>query len=309
MFKCEFCGREFRKTSNLGVHKFWCDPNNKERQDKQRIIMAENIKKREITKETREKLRQANIGKILSKEHKKKIAKANTGKHPSLEIRKRMSEVHKGKRLSEETRRKISESNKGRHPSEETKRRIGEANSISLKGKKLSEETKRKISKANKGRRLSQQAIEAHKGKHPTEETKKKIALSVSGPRNYNWKGGISKERDIFMHRREWKKAWRITYQRYNGMCQHCGNPTILSINQYDEHFPNVHHIIGYECKSLRLVLSNLILLCHGCHLWVHSKANKRKEFVLEPTKENIAKMIKTKKTGTLLEYIYVYNG
>lgn len=30
----------------------------------------------------------------------------------------------------------------------------------------------------------------------------------------------------------------------------------------------------------LRLNLDNLVLLCAPCHYWVHSKANKRKEFL-----------------------------
>ncbi len=73
--------------------------------------------------ETREKLRQANLGKKLSEEHKKKIGigskghiGANKGGHVSPETLCKMSVAQKGKKHSEEAKKKISESKKNMSP-------------------------------------------------------------------------------------------------------------------------------------------------------------------------------------------------
>jgi len=92
--------------------------------------------------ETREKQRQAKIGKSLS-----------------LEVRKKLSEIRKSQpkrapfkqNLSDEQRKKVSERAKNRVWTDETCRKI----SISRIGKKHSEETKLKISASKKGRIVS----------------------------------------------------------------------------------------------------------------------------------------------------------
>jgi hypothetical protein len=71
--------------------------------------------------ETKEKLRNLNIGKTHSEETKKKISEAKrgcfgtfTGKKHTEDSRKKMSDSHKGHIQTEETRKKISEYIKGK---------------------------------------------------------------------------------------------------------------------------------------------------------------------------------------------------
>lgn len=154
------------------------------------------------TEETKEKLRQLNLGKQLSEETKRKISEsvsacgriyvvseetrikmslAHKGQKRSLDSIKKQVRTQTGRQLSEETKRKISESNKGvKHKplSEEAKKRI----SIRMKGKRNpfygkqhSEETKRKISENQKG------AKNHNFGKHFSEETRRKMSLSMTG--------------------------------------------------------------------------------------------------------------------------------
>lgn len=98
-----------------------------------RIAHSNSMKERVITQETRDKLREINLGHKVSEETRKKIsdkAKARFASpaytHPLL-----------GRTLSEETRKKLSEANKGvqagenhplfgKHHSDETKQKIGQ---------------------------------------------------------------------------------------------------------------------------------------------------------------------------------------
>ncbi len=80
-------------------------------------------KSRVITKETRERLSKAAMGRSFSEETRKKLSAAKQGsRHPNF-----------GKHLSESTRRKISEANAGKantlghHHSEESKKKMSEA--------------------------------------------------------------------------------------------------------------------------------------------------------------------------------------
>jgi hypothetical protein len=86
--------------------------------------------------ETKEKLRQANLGKTRSTESIEKTASALRGRK-----RPEASEWLTGRTVSDETRQKISESNKGRKLSDEHRQRLRDANI----GKTLSNETKEKL--------------------------------------------------------------------------------------------------------------------------------------------------------------------
>ena len=101
------------------------------------------------SEETREKLRIAHTGKILSAEHRQKIKENNLGRKHSEETKRKQSNAHKGensilygKPLSEEHRKKISESLKGKMAKE----------NHPLYGKSHSEKTKRKQSESNTGK-------------------------------------------------------------------------------------------------------------------------------------------------------------
>lgn len=71
-----------------------------------------------MTEETKEKLRQHNLGKKVSKEIKLKMSKSHMG--------------HKGVIHTEESKKKISEARKGRIVSEETKEKIRNKQNISV---------------------------------------------------------------------------------------------------------------------------------------------------------------------------------
>jgi len=140
--------------------------------------------------------------KQISEETREKIRIASTGRHHSEETRKKISESHKGKLVSEETRKKLSlalhgENNPnfgktgedtpmfGKHHSEETKQKIREALLGARNhnfGKHHSEETKQKIREAKSGENNPTFGKRGEGtpmfGKHHSEETKQKIRIT-----------------------------------------------------------------------------------------------------------------------------------
>ena len=77
------------------------------------------------SEETREKLRQANLGKKKPKEVGEKISKALTGRKLSEKMRAKLRAGHKGRKCTEEHKRKVSEAKKGFKHTEEAKRLMG----------------------------------------------------------------------------------------------------------------------------------------------------------------------------------------
>ena len=99
----------------------------------------------------KEKIRKANIGKILSEEHKLKISKSNTGKKRTDITKKNISLSKKGRKISEsqkEILKKYSFDWTGKKHTDERKNNW----SIIRKGRVLSEETKMKMKIAQKNR-------------------------------------------------------------------------------------------------------------------------------------------------------------
>lgn len=94
----------------------------------------------------------------------------------------------------------------------------------------------------------------------------------------WNWKGGITPERQTFYRSEEWKEAVKIIWKRDNAICQRCGLD-FRTVDRKATRF-HVHHIQSFAIKELRAEPSNLILLCHTCHNWVHSKKNVNREFL-----------------------------
>ncbi len=92
-----------------------------------------------------------------------------------------------------------------------------------------------------------------------------------------NWKGGITPDRAAFYSSIEWRKVAPTVYARDKCTCQKCGK--IQGKKRIKCEF-DIHHIVGFENKELRAVLSNLVLLCEKCHYWVHSSENKTREFL-----------------------------
>ena len=117
---------------------------NKKRKKEIESITGENSPffGKNLSEEHKQKISEANKGKIFSTEHCKKISESrigsnnpNYGKSPSEETRKKLSDSNKGKKRSDETCRKLSEINKGKHPGKDN----------NFYGKRHSQETKEKI--------------------------------------------------------------------------------------------------------------------------------------------------------------------
>lgn len=114
---------------------------------------------------------EGSFGRVLSEETKEKLRQANLGKKHSLETRKKMSESRKGK----------NSPMYGKHLSDETKQKISDAH----RGKKLSKPHREKLSKAKSGENNPMY------GKHHSEESRRKISenhADVSGENNH-WYG------------------------------------------------------------------------------------------------------------------------
>lgn len=93
----------------------------------------------------------------------------------------------------------------------------------------------------------------------------------------WNWKGGVTPERQEFYRSEEWKQVANLVWRRDSATCQRCR----LKHNQRLKKF-HIHHIVSFAVKELRATPSNLTLLCHDCHMWVHSSENVNKEFIRE---------------------------
>lgn len=120
-----------------------------------------------VSEETKQKLRDINLGKKYSEETKEKISKLRMGRYHSKRTREMISNSLMGHIVTIETRKKISESNKGykhynfgKHLSDEQKKKISESNKGCKHynyGKHLSDEQKRKISQSLKGRTFTKE--------------------------------------------------------------------------------------------------------------------------------------------------------
>lgn len=89
--------------------------------------------------------------KLYNKETREKIRLANIGKTHTEETKQKLREINLGKKLSEETKKKISEGNKGKVQAEETKLKLSElrkGKNNPMYGKKMSEGAKNKRAKS-----------------------------------------------------------------------------------------------------------------------------------------------------------------
>lgn len=136
------------------------------------------------SKESKEKIRLNNIGKIRSPETRAKISinssrrklsvkeienliKINTGRKDTEEVRRKKSMSAKGKKVTEEACKNMSKAHIGKTLSDETKRKMSEAQKLAHKEGKyssidrriVSSETREKISKALSGRKHSAEHI------------------------------------------------------------------------------------------------------------------------------------------------------
>lgn len=132
-------------------------------------------------------------------------------------------------------------------------------------GKKHSAETRAKL-----------RAIALADGRVPFDPAVGPPLRGKRGAEVPTWRGGITPDRQAFYSTHEWKAAVKEVWKRDNATCQKCGKRSCKG-----QRFAfDIHHIVSFECKELRAVLSNLVLLCEGCHYWVHSSNNVNKEFI-----------------------------
>lgn len=137
------------------------------------------------------------------------------------------------------------------------------------------------------------------KGKHHTEEFKEnkrilrlkdghvpylkngKHWLKYPGAKPASWRGGISPDRQAEYSSQEWKDAVKAVWKRANAICELCGKDHRL-VDKNEEKF-NIHHMYPFvSYKFLRKNPDNLVLLCKKCHLFIHSKKNVDKKFILK---------------------------
>ncbi len=93
-----------------------------------------------------------------------------------------------------------------------------------------------------------------------------------TGDKNKRWKGGITPDRQAFYSQLPWKKIEKETRERFDNTCHRCK----ISGGRME-----IHHVVSFRHKELRLEPKNLILLCNKCHRYVHSKKNIGLEYIL----------------------------
>lgn len=172
------------------------------------------------------------------------------------ESRLKVSLAGMGRKHSAETRRKMSESAKKLFTPERRKiwgdRLRGNTFWI---GKKHTQETKEKMRKNQLGKNNS------FFGKKHTGEIREKWCKDRSGTGNVNWQGGKSLEG----YSTDWTTTLRRSIrERDFYTCQICKEPQ-------GDIAHDVHHI-DYNKKNCNP--SNLITLCHGCHLKTNYNRN-----------------------------------
>lgn len=93
----------------------------------------------------------------------------------------------------------------------------------------------------------------------------------MSGEKHYNWRGGISGQRQLDMTRRQYRDWRRAVFQRDKYTCQLCGDCRGGNLR--------AHHIRMYSVfPELRYDVDNGITLCETCHKKVHSQLDIQSE-------------------------------
>ena len=135
------CNADFKTVSKDSIEK-----RKKYKPTKETLArMSDAQKNRECKEETKEKLRQFNLGKTQSEETKLKKNNILKGQKRSEETRRRMSLAQTGRVMTEAQKENLRLKNKGKVISEETRKKI----SLSNMGKVCNDFTKQRISEAS----------------------------------------------------------------------------------------------------------------------------------------------------------------
>lgn len=214
-------------------------------------------------KETKEKIRQSNLGKKRSKETCENIRKSQLGVKRSNEAKLAISKGMLGRVVSEETRKKISIANKGKYflTKEQTKinaekrrgykhtkeaiEKIKEAGRNRIRTK----ETIEKIRKANKGQKRSKEfkalMSKMSKGRKVTIESRKKQSNSLL--KFYKNNESVLKNKKLSsiqkMHHRI-AAIKRVERQKFNGL------PLTPCVGKYEHEVLNIlENNFGYKIE------------------------------------------------------------
>lgn len=105
--------------------------------------------------------------------------------------------------------------------------------------------------------------------------------LKQEGKHPASWKGGVTPERQTLYGSHKWKETVKEVWNRENATCQRCGKRQ----NEDKAHSFHLHHLYPFaDFKHLRANPDNLVLLCRDCHLFVHSKKNVDRQYMLKKT-------------------------
>lgn len=191
-------------------------------------------------------------GRVASQETREKNRQANLGKKQSPEtIEKRRLKII-GHVTSEETKRKISESQIGKIIPDDVKEKIRIARARQIM-KPVSEETKKKIGDKNRGKKYGPMTLEA----------KQHLREMNSGSRGAGWKGGIADANGLIRTSLEYREWRRMCMERDWFRCQ---------ISGYKGKDIIVHHINNFaDYPELRMVVDNGITLSRTVHQAFHA--------------------------------------
>jgi hypothetical protein len=238
--------------------------------------MGKKSKKLRLSQEERERRRRCCIeinkrkrGKPLSAEHRRKISLANTGKKRSQETRERMSKAQKGRTIGTATRVVVGARYRGKKLSLVHRANI----SAGQIGRRHSRETRAKMSVAAQGHGVSP-------------ETREKLRKAATGPRNANWRGGLSRQPYSWAFNNRLKEDIR---QRDGKRCQLCGAPQLEFSRSLC-----VHHI-DYNKSNNDPV--NLITLCPGCNVRANRNRNHWMALFQEMMIQHHLRCLKEKKS------------
>jgi len=96
-----------------------------------------------------------------------------------------------------------------------------------------------------------------------------------TGKENPRYKDGRSPERQRLYAQHTGKVFIKRILRRDDYKCKKCG------ANNVGKRQLHIHHIKNWNnYPELRFIDSNVVTLCYKCHAWVHSKANKEKEYL-----------------------------
>lgn len=91
------------------------------------------------------------------------------------------------------------------------------------------------------------------------------------GKDNPNYIDGRTPERQRVYSRTFWKQIVVVVKQRDGNRCVRCGTSEALG----------THHLKSWKsCPEARYDLAQIVTMCKSCHNWIHSKRNKKYEYL-----------------------------